>query len=82
MRYTPYKQSEIAASATFQQGAFMDPTKPSSLAVEDRSRFRPESFVTPREIQLMQGTFTLSGSSDIPTQKPPVRAAAGWYMSE
>lgn len=49
--------------------------------VEDRSRFRSQAYVQPRNIQLMQGTFTLPGANDIPTPKPLVKSVHGWYMS-
>ena len=64
------------------KGNFMDPERPSSLGVEDRSRFRPQSFVAPRNIELMQGAFTLPGATDIytPHQKP-IKTTHGWYMS-
>ena len=64
------------------KGDFMDLERPSPLGVEDRSRFRPQSFVAPRNIELMQGTFTLPGAADIPMpQQNPVKTQYGWYMS-
>lgn len=66
------------------KGNFMDPERPSSLGIEDRSRFRPQSFVAPRNIGLMQGAFNIPGASDIPSPSPqkPIKSAHGWYMSE
>ncbi len=72
-----------SSSSIVASGNFMDPERPSSLGVEDRSRFRPLSFVAPQNIELMQGAFTLPGANDIPTpQARPVKSQYGWYMSE
>lgn len=60
-------------------GHFMDPNRPSSLGIEDRSRFRPQSYVAPRNIELMQGTFNVRGMHDDPA--PGSRSQHGWFMS-
>lgn len=53
-----------------------------SLNADDRSRFRPFSSAEPRDIELMQGTFTLPGAQDIATpQSRPTQSAHGWFMS-
>ena len=65
------------------KGDFMDPNRPASLGVEDRSRFRPQSFVAPRQIELMQGAFTTPGVANYTgeTQTLP-KSPHGWFMSE
>jgi hypothetical protein len=52
------------------KGNFLDPERPSSLGIEDRSRYRPQSFVAPRDIELMQGAFTIPGYSNYTGQPP------------
>lgn len=42
-------------------GNFLDPERPGALGIEDASRFRPQSYVAPRGIELMQGSFTVPG---------------------
>lgn len=55
-----YVQFSPAANVVT-KGHFMDPNRPSSLGVEDRSRFRPQAYVAPRQIELMQGSFNVQG---------------------
>ena len=43
------------------QGNYLSPDRPSALGADDRSRYRPQSFVAPRQIELMQGSFTTPG---------------------
>lgn len=66
------------------KGNFMDPARPSSLGVEDRTRFRPSSFVAPRQIELMQGAFNIQGVANYNGGAPPKQTQTqyGWYMSE
>lgn len=66
------------------KGNFMDPARNSSLGIEDRTRFRPSSFVAPRQIELMNGAFNVQGSTNYVEGAPPQqsRTAHGWFMSE
>jgi hypothetical protein len=32
---------------------------------DDRSRFRPQSFVAPTNVELLKGSFTLQGAHDV-----------------
>jgi hypothetical protein len=64
------------------KGNYLDPNQPSALGVEDRSRFRPQSFVAPRQVELMQGALTTPGAANYTgREEPQVRAAGGWFMS-
>ena len=63
------------------KGGFMDPERASSLGIEDRSRFRPQSFVASRDVELMNGAFTLPGAVTTGPPVKPVKSAHGWYMS-
>ena len=52
-----------------------------SLNVDDHTRFRPYSVIEPRDVQLMQGTFTIPGAEDVATPQLRPQSAHGWYMS-
>lgn len=80
------QQHRASASNSFSSlsnnsDSFMDPDHPSSLDVENHSRFRPESFVAPVDIELMQGTFTMPGANNILTPQTQMKSRYGWYMS-
>jgi hypothetical protein len=74
-----YVQSEGPFLA---KGNYLDPTQPSALGQEDRSRFRPQSFVAPRNVELMQGALTIPGIANYTgVEEPQVKSAHGWFMS-
>jgi len=78
------RQDFIQSSGPFlAKGNYLDPARPSSLGVEDRTRFRPSSFVAPRQIELMQGAFNVQGTANYVDGVPPqqTKTAHGWYMS-
>ena len=43
------------------KGNYLAPDRPSALGADDRSRFRPQSFVAPQQIELMNGSFSIPG---------------------
>ena len=66
-------------SGQFQtKGNFLDPDRPGALGIEDASRFRPQSYVAPRGVELMQGSFTIPGAEnyagDITDKKSSTRS--------
>lgn len=64
------------------KGNYLDPNQPSALGVEDQSRFRPHSFVAPRDVELMQGALTTPGVSNYTgVDEPRVKSGHGWFMS-
>jgi hypothetical protein len=62
------------------KGNYLDPNQPSALGMEDRSRFRPHSFVAPRDVELMQGALTTPGVANY-GDEPAVKSSHGWFMS-
>jgi hypothetical protein len=58
-------QQYTQASGEFRaQGNFLDPERPGALGIEDASRFRPQSYVAPRDVELMQGSFSIPGAEN------------------
>lgn len=65
------------------KGNYLDPDQPSALGVEDRSRFRPQAFVAPRDVELMQGALTIPGVSNYTgVHEPQTKSPHGWFMSQ
>ena len=76
------QEAYVSADPLFAQGNFMDPNRPSALGVEDRSRFRPQAYVAPRNVELMQGALTTPGVANYTgIDEPQVQSGHGWFMS-
>lgn len=77
------RQDSVPTTGEFANGNFLNPDGPGSLGVEERTRFRPQSYVAPREISLMQGSFTIPGvDSYTGEQEHRVKTSNGWFMSD